>query len=258
MKKTRGRWAAVIAFIALCAAMTGCGHYSQVPVETTVVTAESPTESRQESGREEQTTAAEAADEPSSEAGSKSIPATETQAELTGWKKAYIDYLQTQDPGRWQGFHLIYVDDDEIPELAMVGIAEAEGCIIVSYGSDGTVHETHLDRLYFTYIERENLLCNSEGLMDHYYDLVYSMKDGRLTRIAAGYYGKDEDAQIELDANGFPIFHYQYQWDGVVMSEEEYTKAYNAVYDTAKAKVGYDIENLDSLEEVMQAIRDIR
>ena len=106
----------------------------------------------------------------------------QAQDSVSGWKQAYISLLQSQDSGQWHGYNLIYINDDAIPELVEIGIDEATGCNIVSF-ADGTVNETQLSRLYFSYIERGNLLCNSEGNMDSYYDIVYSMESVSYTHL---------------------------------------------------------------------------
>lgn len=174
------------------------------------------------------------------------------QAEATGWKKAYIDHLNRQDDEQWQGYHLIYVDSDDIPELVEIGRDEATGCGIVSF-ADGSVDETFLRRLYFTYIERGGLLCNSEGNMDYYYDLVFRMENGRLNMIASGYYGAEDNSKVEIDANGDPV--YVYEWDGVRMEKDAYDQALNAVYPMDQAREGYEWGMWMSREEVIQAIK---
>lgn len=176
------------------------------------------------------------------------------EAEKSGWKEAYISLLQSQDAGRWDGYQLIYIDADEIPELVEIGNSEATGNRIVSY-ANGAAEETSLQRLYFTYIERGGLLCNSEGSMDHYYDLVYSMKDGRLSQTASGYYGAEETGGLKFDEKGEPI--YQYEWNGRQMSREDYERELNAVYDTSKAKAGYEWDHILSLEDVIKAINEL-
>ena len=177
------------------------------------------------------------------------------QDSVSGWKQAYISLLQSQDSGQWHGYNLIYINDDAIPELVEIGIDEATGCNIVSF-ADGAVNETQLSRLYFSYIERGNLLCNSEGNMDSYYDIVYSMESGRLVPIASGYYGAEDNSNVQLDDEGNPI--YQYEWEGILMSRDEYNQAFQAVYDTASAMPGYEWDKWLSLEEVIQAIRGIQ
>lgn len=177
-----------------------------------------------------------------------------TRVSATGWKQAYIDLLQSQDSGQWQGYNLIYINDDDIPELVEIGISNAAGCNIVSF-ADGAADETQLTRLYFSYIERGNLLCNSGGNMDYYYDIVYSMESGRLVPIASGYYGAEDNSHVQFDEQGNPI--YQYEWEGVMMTQDEYSQALRSVYDTAAGKSGYEWGKWLSLEEVIQAIGDI-
>ena len=174
------------------------------------------------------------------------------EQELAAWQQAYLSHLQ-QETGQWQGYNLIYINEDDIPELVEIGGSEAAGCGIVSFAV-GAVSETQLDRLGFTYIEKGNLLCNSDGHMDNYYDLVYSMADGRLTQIAAGYYGAEDNSNLQLDENGEPV--YRYEWNGAVMPKEEYDQALHAVYDTSKAKDGYQWDKWLSKEDVIRAITE--
>lgn len=114
---------------------------------------------------------------------------------------------------------------------------------------------TQLDRLNFTYIERENLLCNSDGHMDSYYDLVYSLVDKRMVRIAEGYYGAEDNSNLQFDSEGNAV--YDYEWNGESVSKEDYEKKLNAVYDFARAKNGYTRENLYSAQEMINYIEDI-
>lgn len=176
------------------------------------------------------------------------------ETQVSDWKQAYIAHLQRQDPEEWQGYQLIYLNDDEIPELVKIGTCEAAGCVIVTY-ADGILEETQLSRLNFTYIERGGLLCNSDGNMDHYYDLVYRMENGRLTPLAAGYYGAEDNTNVELDADGNPV--YQYQWNDVPVSQEEYEQKLNAVYDTSKARQGYEWDGCLSREEAVEAVENV-
>lgn len=174
--------------------------------------------------------------------------------ETDSWKQLYIDFLQTQDTEAWDGFTLIWLDDDEIPELAEIGSSEATGCRIINY-DDGEIIVTQLDRLNFTYIERENLLCNSDGHMDSYYDLVYSLVDKRMVRIAEGYYGAEDNSKLQFDSDGNAV--YDYEWNGASVSKGDYEEKLNAVYDSARAKNGYTSENLYSAQEMIDYIEDI-
>ena len=175
-------------------------------------------------------------------------------SDMSGWKQAYINHLQKPDDNRWEGYGLIYVNDDEIPELVEVGNCEAAGCGIVSY-ADELANETILSRRSFSYIERGSLLCNSDGIMDLYYDLVYRMENQYLTRIASGYYGAYDDS-VERDANR--RLAYVYEWEGKRMGQKEYEQALNAVYPTDLAIPGYDWEKLMTREEVIHAIETLQ
>lgn len=176
---------------------------------------------------------------------------TTDEQSLEPWQEAYIQYLQQDsDVAGQDGYTIINMSADEIPQLVEVGNCQASGCRIVHF-ADGKVHVTQLGRLNFTYIPNENLLCNSDGNMDTYYDLVYSIIDGEMTLIAQGYYGAEDNSNLKFDSEGNPI--YQYEWNGVEMSKEEYARELNRIYDTTKA-VGYGYDNLYSVEEVIKAI----
>ena len=168
------------------------------------------------------------------------------------WKTAYVDYLEhVSDTEGQQGYTLIYLDNDDIPELVEVGKSEAAGVRIVNY-SNGSVHVNGLNRLYFTYIEGKNLLCNSDGLMDSYYDYIYSIVDGELTLVAQGHYGAKDGTGLRFDKNGMPI--YTYDWNGEDVSEDEYNADFAQVYDSSAAIEGYDTDKLESVKEIIDDI----
>lgn len=167
-----------------------------------------------------------------------------------GWQQAYIDCISPSDDPV-EEYNLIYLNDDEIPELVVIGNCEAAGCRIVSF-CDGKIYQNQLNRLYFSYIEGENLLCNSEGNMDCYYDLVYSLGKQGLEPVAEGYYGAEDNSNVQYDASGEPIYYYE--WNGTRMTKEEYAKALNSVYDMSKAKDGYEYGKTYSAEQVIQIL----
>ena len=196
----------------------------------------------------------EAVSEEESEAAELDGEEDETSASKKSddWKTAYVDYLEhVSDTEGQQGYTLIYLDNDDIPELVEVGKSEAAGVRIVNY-SNGSVHVNGLNRLYFTYIEGKNLLCNSDGLMDSYYDYIYSIVDGELTLVAQGHYGAKDGTGLRFDKNGMPI--YTYDWNGEDVSEDEYNADFAQVYDSSAAIEGYDTDKLESVKEVIDDI----
>ncbi len=178
--------------------------------------------------------------------------ATENDLEL--WQQAYLTYLETEShEDEQQGYTLIGMSSDGIPQLVEVGADEATGCRIVFY-SGGKAQVFQLNRLYFSYIPSGNLLCNSEGNMDYYYDLVYKYSNGEIERIAEGWYGAEDNSQV-YDENGDPI--YLYKWNGVEVDKEQYGQELGKVYDVFQA-VSYSYDNLYSLQEVKEAVKGYR
>lgn len=163
------------------------------------------------------------------------------------WQEAYIALLESeQEQEVWQGYDLIYLDDDDMPELVKIGAYEAAGCVVVSY-HDGRLSENQLYRRNFSYIPRQGLLCNSDGLMDVYCDLVYRMQEGELVLIGEGRYGAEDNSHVEFDDEGNPV--YQYFWNGVEMSESAYVQALREIYDASAAK-GYAFPGISAGEMV--------
>ena len=125
-------------------------------------------------------------------------------------------------------YSLIYVDEDEIPELVADSGFEAGGCQILTW-HEGKTDVLQTSRLYFTYLEKGNLLCNSSGNMGFYYDNVYTIEDGLWSFVGGGTYG-DSEGGPQFDENG--DFVYEYYWleepvepDFVFRDLQEYTAA---------------------------------
>lgn len=171
------------------------------------------------------------------------------------WKDAYIDYLNESSSDNNEGYDLIYINDDNIPELVEVGKYESAGCRVVVY-NNGSVQVTQLTRLSFTYIERGGLLCNDGGHMGYYFDIVYSLKNGELTMIDKGTY-QDKGGVAQTDASGEYI--YDYTWNGNPVSKEEYKAMLNSVYDTSKAKslASFSKDKIMSKAQVIEAIQNM-
>lgn len=168
------------------------------------------------------------------------------------WKSAYIDYINNNLSSKdFEQFALIYVDNDDIPELVAIGNCEAVGCIICTY-TNGSVQDTQLSRLNFTYIEKNNLLCNSDGNMDSYYDIVYSINNGCLTTLATGEYGAEDNSNMKFNEDGSPL--YVYKWNHKSVSEEDYNNALSKIYDQSKAVPGYDEQNSYTRQEIINQL----
>ena len=154
-------------------------------------------------------------------------PAWSGDLRLEEWKQAYLSYIYSE--GRYMGyctFSLIYVDDDDVPELMIDTGFEAGGCYILTF------HDHELDvwqsgRLNVTYIERGGLVCDSGGRMGYYYDNVYAIRDGKWVFVDGGTWG-DGTHGVQLDENG-NIMEFFY-WDDRELTREAYETRLNAIY----------------------------
>lgn len=144
------------------------------------------------------------------------------------YKEAYLAYLKEFENAGTYTYSLIYVDEDDIPELVIDSGYEAGGCIVLTF-HDGVLDEWQSSRLNFTYIEGGNLLCNSDGNMGYYYDSVYTIRDGKWCYVDGGTWGDGPDGP-QFDENDEFIFVYHWGEGEEEVSEEEYQNRLNEVY----------------------------
>lgn len=147
------------------------------------------------------------------------------------WRDAYLDFIQELENGDSYTYALIYVNDDEVPELVADSGFEAGGCKIVTFdGNEADVLQT--SRLHFDYVERGNALCNSDGHMGYYYDVVFTIENGKWVRVAEGVY-HDPESDPQLDENGNYIF--EFEWEGESVDQLKYFDELETVYDRESA-----------------------
>lgn len=149
------------------------------------------------------------------------------------WKSAYLEYLTDLEYSDSFTYSLIFVDEDEVPELVADSGFEAGGCQILTW-HDGILDVLQTSRLYFTYIEKGNLLCNSEGNMGYYYDNVYTIKDDMWEFIGGGTY-HDPPSGPESDENGNEVF--EYEWLEQPVEQSEYEQKLHAIYPEKQGKM---------------------
>ena len=153
------------------------------------------------------------------------------------WYSAYETQLTllSDEYNNMRSYSLIYVDDDEIPELVINGNCEAEGCTVFTW-HDGKMDYTKTDRLYYIYRHRKNIFSDSTGHMGYFRDFIYQIADGKWTRIAAGEY------QFDYETHAL-----SYKWNGEDVSEEEYTENVNKYLpegEIMRAAVTYDYSEI--------------
>ena len=194
------------------------------------------------------------------------------ESENINWAKIYLEYLAsagdeaTLSPinylygftvqsdswysfylGRYlfEGLSLIYVNDDEIPELVLYMSVSAGFSLILTIDKDGNVDELQTYKPGFSYAEKENILNNCSGQMGYFWDIFYRINDDGKWELAAECYNGDPSGY------GNPE-DYIYTCDGVYITEEEYNELCES-YINPDAEIHY--YDLDFLRlDVMRAL----
>lgn len=164
--------------------------------------------------------------------------------EDTDWLSAYMDYVENGnfDSDDYSGYSFIYLDNDEIPELVIHGNYEAAGNIICSY-YNGLISELYTARLMFSFLEKQGLLCSSDGNMGYYYDIVYSLENGEFTKIGDGSWN-----ETVVDEN----ISFEYFWNGEQLTADEYHNALAQIYNEENA-----ISSLGIYSSISEAYENI-
>ncbi len=169
-------------------------------------------------------------------------------AGYSSWQEGYLDYLSEVDSEYGScSYALIYVDNDDIPELVVDTGVEAGGCQILSY-YEGLVTVLQTNRLYFEYVEKEGILCNSDGHMGYYYDYIYSLKNGIWKQTFNGNYyefANDADPQYDEVTGRYLTLHYEI--DGVETDEKTYLERFSQAHGKAPMKNPEDYMTYDEL-----------
>ncbi|MCR4892255.1 MAG: C-type lectin domain-containing protein, partial [Lachnospiraceae bacterium] len=175
----------------------------------------------------------------------------------TSWAEDYYQYLENLNESINQSgysgmgsrtFGFIYVNNDEIPELLIYGDCEATGNVILTW-NDGVISDLQTSRLYFTYIEKGNLLNNCDGHMGYYYDYIYTIENGNWKQKDQGEYYV-EDNSMEWDDDDLI-----YSWNGETVDKNEYERKLRESYDSDNAKEGISpIMGYEEMQEKLESI----
>lgn len=167
------------------------------------------------------------------------------------WKQAYTDFIEEdmEKNDKYENvlggtvYQLHYINDDNIPELSVAYPVHALGGRLCTV-QNGQVDVIGLDRGYFKYIKRGNLLAESGGNMDQGYDVVYCIEDGHFKEIAMG--TTEVLDWVNDSAN--------YVWGGQEVDQTTYKAELEKVFPSAQAKEsvtsrGYDYWDILTLLE---------
>lgn len=175
------------------------------------------------------------------------------------WKSAYLNVIEEREEqkeklgyGYDSHYALVYVDNDDIPELYVNGWFEAEGDLIYSYKNSRFI-EQHLGRLFGgKYVERSGIIINQNGHMGKYYDNVYKLDENGFSAILNAYY---TERYVSLEDDEFEIIN-EYFINGKTVSKDEYNNAVNSAVDLSQTMEFY--EKSVSYDVIKQQIEDCK
>ena len=114
-----------------------------------------------------------------SETADETVKSTEATTQANNKKKQYIEYLKNVDSKNYGGCEYIYMNNDDIPELMILGSNTAAGNILVT--SDNTTIDTKIiasGKMY--YAEKSNELYIESGRQGVYAYTIYKISDGKI------------------------------------------------------------------------------
>lgn len=168
--------------------------------------------------------------------------------EFATWQEAYIDFLKKPSDtvwvseDEWNKYSLIYIDNDDIPELYInTGIA-ASGEIIVSF-YEGKVRSMNRDRGGIKYIEYGGLLYSDWGNTGFYPCDIYMLEKGEFSEIGTGWISDHYDEEN----------YYAYYWEGKEVTETEYEECIKEKIDKSKC---IEPSVLYSRDEMLKMLTD--
>ena len=165
--------------------------------------------------------------------------APETEAPFSEpWRQAYSDYVKKAAKEGYNSFNLIYVDNDDVPELFLGSGIEATGERLCTY-HNGKIVEQTLYRTYSTsYIENSGLIQNYYGNQGCYGIEIYKLENGKFTMLHTAY--------IEEGYTDYGEFYSGCYLDKKEILREDLDRKIAEYFDSDKAKFTYENATEDS------------
>ena len=158
----------------------------------------------------------------------------------TAWKNLYLDYLDSIDTSQFSGFQLIYIDNDDIPELIVQSSTHLIQSVLC-WVNNGKMCQDNISFSGFAYLERQNKYLCEEGYTGKGYDYIRRISGSEAEEIMRG-------ELCTVQGNEY------YRWDGVdYSSQNEYNTAKVNDFDKSAAKT---VDNLKSYTDICKQIQE--
>ena len=142
----------------------------------------------------------------------------------SNWKEAYANYASRSDDDT---FDLLYLDDDEIPELYIASLVFG-GQKLISY-HDGKLVEKELNGLEMLYLEKKGVFYLFGGNNGYFPAEVHQLKDGEFSLLGSGYQKKEYVANEYADNPDHVTEFDSYDWNGQSVTKEQFYQNIDAL-----------------------------
>lgn len=144
------------------------------------------------------------------------------------WQEAYADFIKKTDvmdmvSEEYGEYSLIYVDEDEIPELYIGTGWMPTGEFVVSFYK-GNIGVLNRGRVGLQYVEHGGLLYAATGNTGFYPCNIYQLKKGKFSEIGTGWYSERFDGETIYE---------DYFWEDSPVTEAAYQAYIEELIDTA-------------------------
>ncbi|MBP5324464.1 MAG: hypothetical protein J6Y86_03080 [Pseudobutyrivibrio sp.] len=169
-------------------------------------------------------------------------------------KSAYtaaIADVEANSPQYSFTYSLIYVNEDDVPELVCNSNDETFGVYLISY-HEGSLNYALTSGTEFTYIEKQNIVDNTGVVLGAYYDNLLAIRDGQWVLLGYGEKGtSDPWAEDSFDENGDPIVD-TWTWDDdYLKNDADYNSVLELYY---SADVAKSVDKYVSKDEITTEI----
>ena len=170
--------------------------------------------------------------------------------EPSDWKEKYADRIRRMDADQ---FALIYLDDDEIPE---VYCADGANGMAILTCHDGKIQQRVLYRDGLVYLEKQGIYYTDGGNMGYFPMEIVKLEDGEFSVLVQGLWTSEYIAD-ENNPDQMKLVD-TYQWQGESVSAEEYSKNIDAIIERKNAtKISGTVTKDEILTELGMAITSL-
>ena len=156
------------------------------------------------------------------------------------WKSLYINFINSLNQDAISGYQLVYIDDDETPELVAMGISHIAPSYLC-WVNNGKLCQGSVSFSGFAYLEKQNRYYCEEGFTGKGNDYVRRINGSEAENIHKGVF-------CTVKGNEY------YTWDDVSYpNQRAYEAAKSVDFNTAAAK---KVTELRSLRDIRFKITD--